>query len=244
MEAFEKKEGDLLIPCTLFNQPLFGGTFQDERMVSDQNVPNVNIHVGNDYLHISELQVQNYLFLLKMLFKEKSEAIVALASGEKALIIAAFREFLKPRLLIETSASLGMMLSQLGNRFSLIPLLKMAGLNGMLAPSPSVMPPVCKMTEAPASLCEAWSVIDDPSIPDFALVTTYKKLTGIQSEIVCHCSLDPLPTLTIADKLSLYYRYFRRQEIDYAIAGHQLCISSDEMSVLDEKVKQIMGGSE
>jgi hypothetical protein len=51
--------------------------------------------------------------------------------------------------------------------------------------------------------------------------------------------VEKLPPLSFADKLSLYYGFFRQKDLAYVLAGTPLRIPKEDMEKLD---KQIIGG--
>ena len=81
------------------------------------------------------------------------------------------------------------------------------------------------------------NTVTDDVAPDYAMLTCWQKLDkGIKSRLVCNCPLDPLPELSFADKLSLYYGFYRRRDLAYSLAGTPLRISKAEMDELDKSI--------
>jgi hypothetical protein len=63
-------------------------------------------------------------------------------------------------------------------------------------------------------------------------------MPGIQSQFVCNCALDTLPKLSFADKLSLYYGYYRQKDLAYTLARCPIRIPKEEMDQLDKRLKE------
>ena len=130
---------------------------------------------------------------------------------------------------IHTAENVGLMLTRLGKDVDLAPMQKMAALNGMLFSVPSGNVPVLQITNAPQQFGHA-NLLTDKATADYALLTCWQKLSaGIQSQLLCNCQLQPLPPLSFADKLCLYYAFYQQRDLAYSLAGTPLHIAKEEM---------------
>ena len=241
----DAKGGKGVIPDTLFNQPLLGGSFCGEKMLEDDTVSEAEIRVKDEALRLSLLEKEDLLFLLKGTFKKPEALDAADLSDQKvpeehaASFVSVLGILFGPQLHIHTAENIGLMLSLLGRDVNLAPLAKMAGVNGMLFSVLSNNKPVIRIMNAPRMLEEA-SLLSDEATADYAFFTCWQRLAqGFQAALVCNCSLDPLPQLSLADKLSLYYGFYRQKDLSFALAGTPIRIRKEDMDKLD---KQIIGG--
>ena len=236
--------GKGVFPQTMFNQPLLGGSFCGEKMLEDETVSEAKLRVKDEELHLSELQKEDLIGLLKGSFKKPETLDATDLSDSKepsehaVTFVSILKNLFSQELLINTAENIGSMFSILGKKVDVSPFEKMAGVNGMLFSVSSNNKPVLKITNVP-QLFETASVISDDSTADYALLTYWQKITPIiQSQLVCNCSLDKLPALSFADKLSLYYGYYRQRNLAYALAGCPIRIPKEEMEMLDKQLKE------
>lgn len=242
----EPEAGNMVIPETKFNQPLLGGEFCGERLLENESSSEASIRVKDERLMLSQLEKDEILSLLKVSFRQPETLDAAdLSDGSTPVerhtecLVSVLGEFFSPRLDIHTADNIGRMLAMLGKDVNVAPFEKMAGVNGMLFSVYSNNLPVLRMTDVPG-LFENTDVIPDEETADYAMLTCWQQIThGIQARQVCNCSLEPLPELSFADKLSLYYGYYRRKDLAYSVAGTPVRISKEDMDRLD---KEIIGG--
>ena len=241
----EVKDKTDVIPVTMFNQPLLNGSFCGEKMLKDESAAEAEIPIKNESQRISKLEKLELLFLLKISFKQPETLQAANLSDKETPdehakgFVSALGNIFRPLLHINTAENIGLMLSILDKDVDLSPFIKMAGVNGMLFSVPSKNPPALRIMSAP-TLFEKMDLMQDSKTADYALLTLWQKITqGIQSQLVCNCTLGPLPPLSFADKLSLYYAFYRQKDLAYTLAGVPIRISKEEMEKLD---KQIIGG--
>ncbi len=224
-----------LLAETMFSQPLLGGAFCGEKLIADDTLTEASIMVNDDSRHLSELEKEDLLLLLRNSFKQ-AETIEAadLSDGESAEkhaadFVARQQLWFAPMLDIHTAENVGLMLTRLGKDVDLAPMQKMAALNGMLFSVPSGNVPVLQITNAPQQFGHA-NLLTDKATADYALLTCWQKLSaGIQSQLVCNCQLQPLPPLSFADKLCLYYAFYQQRDLAYSLAGTPLHIAKEEM---------------
>lgn len=238
----EANTGDILLPETKFNQPLIGGSFQGQKLILDNTAAEAEVRIMDNPKRLSTLDKEELLELLQSSFKNLDVLSAACISGSENLsenaesFVEAIKRYFDPLLHIHTADNIGAMLTLLGTKTDLQPLVHMAGINGMLFSTASNNPPVVKITNAPRVFA-GMTTIADNATSDYAMITTWQKLTpGIYSQIVCNCTLEPLPPLTFADKLALYYGYYKRKNLAYTLAGSPIRIAKDEMDALDELI--------
>lgn len=238
----EADTGDIILPETKFNQPLVGGSFQDQKLILDNTAAEAEVRIMDTPRRLSTLDKEELLTLLQSSFKNLDVLSAACLPGSENLaenaesFVDAIKLHFNPQLHIHTADSIGAMLTLLGTKVDLLPLVHMAGINGMLFSTASNNPPVVKITNTPRAFA-GMTTISDNATSDYAMITTWQKLSpGIYSQIVCNCSLDPLPPLTFADKLALYYGYYKRKNLAYTLAESPIRISKDEMDTLDELI--------
>lgn len=242
-----KETSQTPLPTTSFNQDILEGNFCGEKMILDPQVIEASIVIKEKKLRLSELQESHLVLLLKRSFLEEDVVKAADLSDDAAIevhvtdFIASLEKLYKPKLNINTAEDIGSMLQLLGKGIDLSPMLKMAGVSGMLFSTPVDTTPLLRIMNArAASLFGDVKATSDSSIPDYAFFTNWKKLEkGFFAEAVCNCSLDPLPTLSFGEKLTLYYAFYRRKDLAYNLAGTPLRIPKEDMEKLD---KQIIGG--
>lgn len=234
--------GKEVIPETMFNQPLIGGSFCGEKLIDDDSVSEAEIHLRDGERRLSELGKEDLLALLKSSFTQSETLDAADLSGGGTpdayadVLVAVLARLFAPKLHINTADSIGRMLDFLDDDVNVAPLERMAGVNGMLFSVPSDNPPVLRISNVPRVFGNINTVTDDVA-PDYAMLTCWQKLDkGIKSRLVCNCPLDPLPELSFADKLSLYYGFYRRRDLAYSLAGTPLRISKAEMDELDKSI--------
>ena len=110
----------------------------------------------------------------------------------------------------------------------------MAGVNGMLFSVSAKNNPVLKITNAP-KLFEEVKLLADKATVNYAFYTNWQKLTyGFQSQYICNCQLDPLPELSFADNMSLFYGFYRQKDLAYSLAGVPIRIPKANMDKLNK----------
>lgn len=244
MTVPEATAGKGVISQTMFNQPLLGGSFCGEKLLEKDNVSEAEIRVKSEILRISELKRDDLIGLLKQTFRQPETLDTIDLSDDKEpsvhaeSFVSVLSKLFAPELRINTAENIGAMLSLLGEKVNVSPLEKMAGVNGMLFSVSSNNKPVIRITNVPQQF-EKMIVIHDESTADYALLTYWQKLIPrIQSQLVCNCSLEQLPELSFADKLSLYFGYYRQRDLAYSLAGTPVRIPKDEMDQLDKQLKE------
>lgn len=231
------------LPATRFNQPLLGGDFDGSPILTDTSKAEASIRLDDMQLRLSQLEQQELLAMLKTSFRQPEVLDAAdLTTGDApnahaAALVEAWSSHFTPQLHITTAENTGLMLAQLGKDVDLEPFIKMAGVNGMLFSVDSGGTPVLRISHVPQQLGFC-NTITDTTTADYAMLTTWQRIT-LHSQQVCNCVLEPLPPLTLADKLTLYYAFYRQRDLAYVFAGQPLRIARDEMELLD---KQIIGG--
>ena len=231
-----------MLPITLFNQSLLDGAFEGEKLLQDDTLAEASILVDEEKRRLSQLEKGELLKMLKSSFKQVEAIEAADLSDDKtpeehaATFIALQGALFGPQLDIHTAENIGLMLSLLGKGVDLSPLQKMAGVNGMLFSVPSSNKPVLKIANVPMQFEQA-NILTDKATADYALLTCWQRLTtGVQSQLVCNCSLEPLPALSLVDKLCLYYAFYRQRDLAYSLAGTPLRIAKEEMEGIHEKI--------
>lgn len=238
---------EIPLPMTAFNQDILEGNFCGQKMINDPKVIEASIVIKEDKVRLSELQENDLVLLLKRSFMEEDVVKAADLSDDEPIethvkdFAASLEKLYKPKLSINTASDIGSMLLLLGGDIDLSPMLKMAGVSGMLFSTPVDSTPLLRIKNARAAgMFGDVNVTTDSSIPDYAFFTNWKRLDkGIYAEAVCNCSLDPLPSLSFGEKLSLYYAYYRQKVLAYNLAGTPIRIPKEDMEKLD---KQIIGG--
>ena len=241
----EPEEGQNMIPQTLFNQPLLGGSFCGQKPVEDDTIFEAEVPVKDEKLRLSLLEKSDLLHLLKDAFRHPETLQAADLSDDTSpddhasTLVKQLAVLFDPQLHLHTADNIGLMLSLLGKDFNFAPLQKMAAPNGMLFSVSSGNKLVVRITNAPVSL-EGVDVLSDPATADYAFLSSWQKLPqGFQAKLICNCALDTLPPLSLADRLSLYYGFFRQKDLAYFLAGNPLRIPKEEMEHLD---KIFLGG--
>lgn len=238
----EATEGKGALPQTMFNQPLLGGAFCEEKLLKDNSVSEAKIRVNDETIRISDLKSEELLLLLKHSFKQMETLDSAdLSDGNEpsahaGLLVAALERIFAPELLVQTAENIGSMLALLGKDVNLAPFEKMAGVNGMLFSVLSNNKPVLRITNVPSQF-ENMSIISDAATSDYAVLTCWQQIVPcIQSQLVCSCSLEQLPELSFADVLALYYGYYRQRDLAYTLAGNPVRIAKEDMDRLDKQL--------
>ena len=238
----ESKAGAGTIPPTMFNQPLIGGSFCGQKLIENEEFTEAEIRVKDETLRLSLLEQEELLALLKSSFKQPETLEAADLSDKKPAIehasvfISVLGSMFGPQLQIHSAGNIGQMMNILGKNVTVAPLVKMAGVNGMLFSVQSENKPVLKMTDIPRVFNEVIS-LDDEATKDYAFYTRWQKLSkGIQSQLVCNCKLNPLPPLSLADRLSLYYGFYRQKDLAFTLAGIPISIPKTEMDKLHKEI--------
>ena len=244
MKVPEATAGKGVIPQTTFNQPLLGGSFCGEKLIEKDSVSEAEIRVKDEVLRLSDLKSEDLIGLLKNSFRQPETLDTIDLSDDKEppvhaeAFVSVLSKLFAPELLIHTAENAGAMMSLLGQNMNVTPWEKMAGVNGMLFSVSSNNKPVLRITNVPR-LLEGMSIINDEATADYALLTYWQKIIPcIQSQLVCNCSLEQLPKLSFADKLSLYYGYYRQRDLAYSLAGTPVRIPREEMDQLDKQLKE------
>lgn len=238
----ESESKNELIPETMFNQPLIGGAFCGEKLLPDETYCEAEIRVKDDSVRVSVLEKEEVLSLLKGSFKNPETLSAGdLSDGKEVsehtrLLIEILGIIFGPELHIHTAEDAGLMLRLLGGKFNVEALRKMAGVNGMLFSKPDGNRALVRITNAPDELSQ-YNVISDASTRNYVFLTSWQKISpAIQSQQVCNCSLDPLPALSISDKLTLYYAFYRKKDLAYTLAGMPLRIPKEDMAEIDKQI--------
>ena len=243
LQAPQSETSSSPLPTTRFNQPLLSGNFGGSPLLTDTTKAEASIRLDDTQLRLSQLEQQELLAMLKTSFRQPEVLDAAdMSKGDDpnahaAALVEALSKHFAPQLHITTAENMGLMLEQLGKDVDLEPFIKMAGVNGMLFSVASGGMPVLRISHVPQQLGFC-NTIADTATTDYAMLTTWQRIT-LQSQQVCNSTLEPLPPLTLADKLALYYAYYRQRDLAYTLAGQPLRIARDEMELLD---KQIIGG--
>lgn len=245
LKSHNVKIGNEIIPETMFNQPLIGGSFCGEKLIENESSTEAQISIGDKTLRLSELERTDLLSLLKFAFKKPEILSTADLGDGKGVsehaeaLVSAFDEQFDPALTITSADDIGSILCLLDRGVNLTPLIKMAGINGMLFSRTSGNKPVVRITNPPCDF-ENCNIISDAETKDYAMYTTWQKIpNGIESRMVCNCTLEPLPDLSFADKLSLLYGYYRRKDLAYSFAGVPLRIPREEMEKLNQQIIEV-----
>ena len=243
-----------VIPTTMFNQPLIGGSFCGEKILEDETAAEAEILSNDTYIRLSELEKETLITMLKASFKQPEELEEANLSDNKEIgvhatnFITLLGNWLHPQLRILSADTIGQMMNML--HWNISPWEKMSGVNGMLFSAPSHNQPILRISNYNPPLLHpskssnlqisnppTSKVTEDPATKDYAFLTCWQKIVpGIQSTFVCNCSLDPLPELSFSDKLSLYYGFYRQQDLAYTLAGIPILISKEEMNRLHHQI--------
>ena len=225
LSASEEESTPPLIPQTLFNQPLSGGAFMDEKLVEDDSAMEAHIRVKDETLPLSRLEKEDLLELLKQAFLYPETVSAANLADDKGAeihalaFVACLGGQFASHLEISAADNVSDMLRFLEGKVNRTAWEKMAGVNGMLFSHYSDNKPVVRMEG------------------DYAFYTTWQKLSpGLMAPMLCNCALDPLPALSFADKLSLLYAYFRKKDLAYTLAGLPVRISKAEMEQLEKEI--------
>ena len=244
MKVPEATAGKGVIPQTTFNQPLLGGSFCGEKLLGEDSVSEAEIRVKDEVLRLSDLKSEDLIGLLKNSFRQPETLDTIDLSDDKEppvhaeAFVSVLSKLFAPELLIHTAENAGAMMSLLGQNVNVTPWEKMAAVNGMLFSVSSNNKPVLRITNVPR-LLEGMNIINDEKTADYALLTYWQKIIPcIQSQLVCNCSLEQLPKLSFADKLSLYYGYYRQKDLAYSLAGTPVRIPKEEMDQLDKQLKE------
>ena len=244
MKVPEATAGKGVIPETTFNQPLLGGSFCGEKLLEEDSLSEAEIRVKGEVLRLSCLKSEDLIGLLKNSFRQPETLDTIDLSDDKEppvhaeAFVSVLSKLFAPELLIHTAESAGAMMSLLGQNVHVTPWEKMAAVNGMLFSVSSNNKPVLRITNVP-QLLEEMSIVNDEATADYALLTYWQKIIPcIQSQLVCNCSLEQLPKLSFADKLSLYYGYYRQRDLAYSLAGTPVRIPKEEMDQLDKQLKE------
>ena len=232
------------IPQTMFNQPLLGGSFCGEKLLEEDRRSEAKIRVKDELLHISDLTGEDLIVLLKDSFRKPATLeTIDFSDGRLPLVhannaVAALSKDFSQRLQIQTADTIGAMLSLFGKDVNTSPWEKMAGVNGMLFSVSSGNAPVLRISSSPKQMENANVIIDDFTT-EYAFLTCWQKITpNVQSSLVCNCPLDQLPPLSFADKLSLYYGFYRQKDLAYSIADIPIRLPKEEMDMLDKQIKE------
>ena len=246
LTSIDTKISNNVIPETMFNQPLLGGEFCGEKLLEDESTTEAEIRINDSTIHISRLEEEDYLSLLKIACRQP-DILQAVDLSDNITIkdhisnlISEMGLFYGPQLHIHTADSMGLMLKYLLKNINIMPLTKMAGVNGMLFSVLSNNKPVLRITPSNLEFFREMSLFSDEATKDYAFLTCWQQLTqGIKSQMVCNCQLEPLPELSLADKLSLYYGFYRYdKEQAYILAGTPIRIPKTEM----DKLYKAIGG--
>ena len=235
------------LPVTAFNQNILDGTFCGRKMILDPKVIEASIVVKENKVRLSQLRTSDLTLLLKRSFLEEEVVKAADLSDDVSVeshakdFVTALEGLYQSKLSINTASDIGSMLLLLGKDIDLSPLQKMAGVNGMLFSTPVDDTPMLRIKNVKASpMFGNVKTSADEFIPDYAFLTNWKKLeNGFFAEAICNCSLEPLPELSFAEKLTLYYAYYRRNDLAYTFVGSPIRLPKEDMVKLD---KQIIGG--
>ena len=236
--------GETLLPQTMFNQPLMGGSFCGEKFIDDETTTEAAVRVSGGTLRISELRHDELTALLKTAFRSPAMAETAdLGAGgdvreSAGRLVAALDSHFMPQLQIEATEDIGSMLRQLNGKVKTDVLVRMAGINGMLIYKKSANKPVLRIAVDTGTFAGMY-IMQDSVTKDYAMLTTWQRLpAGIISQQVCNCTLEPLPELSFGDKLALYYGFYRKRDLAYTIAGIPVRIHRDEMDDLHHKIME------
>lgn len=244
MSVPDTETGEKAVPETMFNQPLLNGSFCGEKLLKKDTVSDAKLRVKDEVLRLSELRKEDLIHLLKDSFRQPKVLNAADLSNKQEssenskTFVVVLGDIFSPILCINTAENIGSMLSILGTDVDISPLEKMAGINGMLLSVSSNNKPVVRITNTPRQF-EKMSTISDEATADYAILTCWQKITPcIPAQLVCNCNLETLPELSFADKLSLYYGYYRQKDLAYSLAGFPIRIPKEDMDKLDKQLKE------
>ena len=238
LHVADVKKVDGAIPENMFNQPLLGGSFCGEQLLADESVTEAKIRVDGKMFRVSELMKDDIVRLLKESFRqsETQEAADLSDKDEPTMHAESFVAVLGNRFMgqldIQCADNMGKMLNLLEKNFNLDVFKKMAGVNGMLFSVNSSNKPIVKVVNSPKQFeVEGMSIIGDEKTSDYAMMTCWQRIDspGILSQQVCNYDLNPLPELSFADKLSLYYGYYRQNDLAFRLAGQPIRIPKEDM---------------
>lgn len=236
----------LLLPATMFNQFLLDGVFQGQPLVREKKAFEGLMLFNDRRVRVSELTGDDLVVLLRQAFNLRDiaaaadlsrfaeEEIPAAAEG----LLAALSRFLSPMLSCNTADDIGLMLQRFGEKIDLAPLIRMAGINGMLLSVDDRNKPVVRVCHKPEALGDIMEIAD-PKVSDFLFWITWQRLSGLlDARSICHCQLESLPEPDFADKLALYYAYYRKQAASYQLAGQAVLLNSRDLAPIDELIEK------
>lgn len=239
----EEQAIDRMLPVTRFNQPLFEGSFVDERMVSDDfdNQSEITLPPGK-ITSIAGLTKEDNLCLLKYFLMESSatEIICAdnLPQDTAVRLTERFKFGLSALFQTVEESNITTALSRLGSNADLSPLKKMAGVNGMLFYDADSRNAIVK-SSGTERIIENADIITEPALGNTLMLTFWKNLqNGLNVSNICDYKLDADPELSFCDKLALYYAFYRQTNSIYKIGHIPVVVNKTEMEKLDRMIRR------
>lgn len=236
----------MLLPTTLFNQPLLDGSFQSQALVRDSRSFEGLLLYDGRKVRVSDLAEDALLKLLRQAFNQRETAQAAdlserpadeLPAAAAGLVAELSRSFL-PQLSFQTADDMGLLLQLSGQKVDLQPLIRMAGLNGMLFSVSDQNKPVVKICHKPDSLDSVLAMADS-KISDYIFWITWQRLSRkLDARAICHCDLRELPEPDFADKVALYYVYYRKKAPVYHLFDHVVKVDVKDMVAIDQLIEE------
>ena len=246
-DSISIKEVDMgkgTIPQTMFNQPLINGEFCGEKMLEDESIAEAEIRLKEKTARLAELGKEDLIQLLKDALRKPVVLETVNLSDKKnpeehaQMFVSEMEHSFVSELRVNTAEDVGSMIEMLGRSVNMAAFRKMANVNGMLFSVSSNNRPVIRIFNAPLQFGDM-SVIADKHTADYALLTCWQKITPkINSQAVCNCTPDRITELSFADRLSLYYGYYRQTDLAFNLAGFPIRIAKEEMETLDKELKE------
>ncbi|GEM_PF-2895261 len=246
---------NLRFGSTLFNQSLIGGSFQGQKLLLDESIVEQEIRINSLVKKISVLKKQEYIQLLKEIFKEHNKILSSLLNDKNEnsfieninlYLEEGFVSTLKNKIVQKEDDIIPLLeyiYEKHPSSLDLTPLFQMAGVNGIITHTGSKEGLIIHSNEISKLFGKeqeySWLKWGERS---YLFATNWSKVesNSLDTTLICGEEIpidyDVLPFST---KLVCIYAYYRKKENRYVIKNTLLSLSHDELDKLDHGLKNI-----
>ena len=252
-----QRESNAELPHTFFNQPLIDGSFGGKKMLLKDDVMGDDIVLNGMTMSLSKFRDNDYFNLLNGIFKNPDTYLFSVTGEDEAAIeqkitltLEKIRSLLYEKLKIDDEQCLTKVINEIQQKddkaVELIPLFRMAGVNGVITDSASergyVIRSYNKLLHLPKEASDAIYFENDKDAKPFVFVTTWSRPypNKLSAKAICDTqaslSKEPLPFSTM---LTCLYAQYKKKDNNYCVAGIKTPITTDELRQLESNINKM-----
>ena len=242
-------------PCTIFNQPLTGGSFDGKTVLLKPESLIENIIIRGLSKKITDIDTDDYLLLFKEMIKTEDACLFKINGDDDDEGIKSCLEEMRllmfNRLKINEEQSVAKVINEIVRKneaaIDLKPLFGMAGINGEITDSScergALLRSCHQLENIPAVNCEVIHQNEDKEIEPFVFLTMWSrpKSNKLNATSICSTKMKlpgdaPLPFSTL---LACLYAQYKRNDYPYQIGNVRIQVTTDALKQLEQTINKM-----